>query len=116
MRKLCILALLFCACSRSPAVPKEILPPEKMAPVLYDAITADEMTDFLRMADTAYQHFSKRTALYDTVFQLHGITKETFQKSMRYYQGRPDLLKQIFDDLQNKAADTTRHRRQINAQ
>ena len=116
MRKFCILALLFCACSGGPAVPKEVLAPAKMGAVLYDVIRADEMTDFLRMSDTTYQHFAKRTALYDTVFQLHSVSKETFQKSMRYYQGRPDLLKQIFDDLQKKAHDTTTSGRQINVQ
>lgn len=115
MRQFFILPLLFCACSGSPSVPKDVLPPEKMQAVLYDVIRADEMVDFLRLSDSTYQHFSKRTAMYDTVFQLHKVKKEAFQKSMKYYQGRPDLLKQIFDNLQKSVPDTSRIIKRPNA-
>lgn len=98
------------ACSGSSSVPQGVLPQEKMQAVLYDAIRADEMTDFLQTTDSTYRMFSKRTALYDTIFQLHKVKKEEFQKSMKYYQGRPDLLKEIFDDLQKKVTDTSQKR------
>ena len=95
--------LVLLACSGEPSVPKGVLPPEKMEAVLYDVMRADEMANFYSLKDSTYHNFSKRTALYDTIFHLHGIGKETFQKSMNYYQGRPDLLKIIFDNLQKKA-------------
>lgn len=107
MRTLFILSVLLCACS-GPSVPKGVLRPEKMEAVLYDVIQADEMVDFRRMSDSTYNRFQKRTALYDTVFQLHKMSRETFQRSLRFYQGRPDLLKEMLDNLYKKATDTTK--------
>jgi hypothetical protein len=78
-----------------------------MESVLYDIIRADEMVDLVKLSDSTWQPFSRRTALYDTVFQLHGIKKEDFQESLSYYQQRPDLLKEIIAGMEKKAADTT---------
>lgn len=102
MRLLLLLPLVFCACSATPSVPKDVLPPEKMAAVLYDVILADEMVDFLQTSDSSFRQFTRRASYYDTVFQLHQVKKEGFQKSLKYYQGRPDLLKGILETLQKK--------------
>ncbi|HEV7333660.1 MAG TPA: DUF4296 domain-containing protein [Flavisolibacter sp.] len=105
MRYWIVICLFIVACSGE-SVPKDVLPPEKMQAVMYDVIRVDEMVDFLRMSDSAYQPFTKRTALYDTVFGLHSVTKERFQQSLKYYQGRPDLLKDIMDNIHTKITDT----------
>lgn len=94
------------ACSGE-SVPKDVLPPSEMQAVMYDMIRVDEMVDFLRMSDSTYQSFTKRTALYDTVFGLHKVTKEKFRQSLKYYQGRPDLLKVMMNDLHAQVNDTT---------
>ena len=107
MRYWIILSWLLVACGNG-SVPKDVLPPVKMQDVMYDMIRADEMVDFLRLSDSTYRPFSKRTALYDTVFSLHGVTKETFQKSLRYYQGRPDMLKEMINVLHAEITDTTK--------
>ena len=106
MQNWIVICLLLVACSGE-SVPKGVLPPEKIQAVIYDVIRVDEMVDFLRMSDSTYQPFSKRTALYDTVFGLHSVSKERFQTSLKYYQGRPDLLKQIMDNIHTKITDTT---------
>lgn len=101
----------FCACSSEPSVPADVLPLEKMEAVFYDVVRADEMVDFLKLKDTTYQLFNRRTALYDSVFAIHGITKTEFKKSLAYYESRPDLLKPLFDDLQKKVTDTSSRQR-----
>lgn len=106
MRYWIVICLFWTACSGE-SVPKDVLPPIEMQAVMYDVIRVDEMVDFLRMSDSTYQSFSKRTALYDTVFGLHNITKEKFQQSLKYYQGRPDLLKEMINDLHAEITDTT---------
>lgn len=106
MRNWIVICLVWASCSGE-SVPKDVLPPEKMQAVMYDMIRVDEMVDFLRMSDSAYQPFSKRTSLYDTVFGLHHVTKERFQQSLKYYQGRPDLLKEMISDLHATITDTT---------
>lgn len=107
MRYWIVLSFFLAACGNT-AVPKEVLPPEKMQDVMHDMIKADELVDFLRMSDSTYQPFSKRAALYDTVFSLHGVTKEKFQKSLKYYQSRPDHLKEIINDLHAEITDTSK--------
>jgi hypothetical protein len=102
MRSLLFLPLLLWACSGTPSVPKDVMPPGKMGAVLYDVIRADEMVDFLQTNDSTYRPFSSRASLYDTIFQLHAVKKQDFQRSLKYYQGRPDLLKGILDSLQKK--------------
>ena len=90
------------SCS-SDSIPKDVFPPKKMTAVLYDIVLADEWVDFTRMQDSSYLKFSKRASVYDSVFQLHGINKQQYQKSMAYYQSRPDLLKEILDSVKTKS-------------
>jgi hypothetical protein len=105
MRCLPLFSLLLFACSGS-SVPKDVLPQAKMEAVLYDVIRADEMVDLLKLSDSTWQPFARRAALYDTIFQLHSVKKEAFRSSLRFYQGRPDLLKDILEELQKKVTDT----------
>ncbi|GAA4747734.1 DUF4296 domain-containing protein [Flavisolibacter ginsenosidimutans] len=107
---------LFFLFSCSGEVPKGVLPPKKMEAVLYDVIRADEWVDFASLQDSTFRKFSKRTALYDSVFRLHSISKDDYRKSMSFYQGRPDLLKEILGSLKAKSDtalkrlnDTTKH-------
>ncbi len=109
MRCFLFICLIVCACSGD-SLPKDVLPQEQMQNVLYDVIRADEMVDFLKLSDSTYQPFSRRTDLYDSVFQLHRVKKESFQKSMSFYQRRPDLLKEIIEGLKKKVSDTSSKR------
>lgn len=101
MRYLLAFALFIASCS-SNEIPKDVLPPEKMGAVWYDIVLADELTDFGSITDSTYRKFSKRAGLYDTILQLHKINKEQYKKSERFYQGRPDLVKEIFEDIRKK--------------
>ena len=89
------------SCSQE-SVPKGVLSPEKMETVLFDLVRAEEFVDFSSIQDSSYRVFNKRSALYDSISNIHSITKETFQKSWQYYQGRPDLLKKILESLHSK--------------
>ena len=107
MRYLILFLCFYVSACSGVSVPDGVLPPEKMEKVMYDVVRADEMVDFLRLSDSSWQPFARRTSLYDSVFGLHGIKKETFQKSLSFYQSRPDLLKDIIEGMQKKATDTT---------
>ena len=102
MRLLLLLSLFLLSCAGEP-VPKDIFPPKKMTAVLYDIVLADEWVDFTRLHDSNYSKFAKRTTVYDSVFQIHGINKQQYQKSMAYYQNLPDLLKEILDSVKSKS-------------
>lgn len=102
--------LLFWSCAGND-VPKGVLPPDKMEAVLYDVIRADEWVDFAVLQDSTFRNFSRRTALYDSVFRLHAINKEDYRNSVRFYQSRPDLLKGVLESLRTKS-DTAMKRAQ----
>jgi hypothetical protein len=48
--------------------------------------------------------------LYETVFKLHKVTRDEFRKSLTYYEGRPDLMRIIFDSLSSMES---RHRNDL---
>lgn len=96
------LLLVVIACSRSPKLPKDVLPQEKMEAVLWDILRADEMVNLQYAKDTTINRLDSSTRLYQQVFALHATDAATFKKSFRYYQGNPDLLKPVFDSLQKR--------------
>lgn len=113
----CFFLFLFLFSCSSDGVPEGVMQPDKLEAVLYDVIRTDEWVDFAVLQDSTFRGFGKRAALYDSVFNLHAITKEDYRRSMAFYQSRPDLLKTVLDSLRVKsdtamkqAADTTKRK------
>jgi hypothetical protein len=104
MRLICFAFLFFVSCAGNDVIPEEVLPQQKMGAVMFDFIQADEMADFYSLQDSVYRNFSKRASLYDSILGIHAVSKTGFQKSLQFYQSRPDLLKTILDSLQKKSA------------
>jgi hypothetical protein len=101
MRRYFLFLFLLCSCRSE--IPRDVLQPKQMEALLYDVIRADEWVDFASLQDSTFRKFSKRTALYDSVFRLHAITKETYRKSVAFYESRPDLLKAVLQSLHAKS-------------
>lgn len=100
------LVFLITACKDN--IPKNILRPKEMGAVLWDVFRADEMATIYANKDSLYKKTDKRNELYQTVFQVHHISKEEFEKSFQFYQSRPDLLKPILDSLQSQTNRSTK--------
>lgn len=100
MQKFVALFMLFSliACGGK-KVPDDILPPQQMEKIVVDFIKADELSTVLSDKDTAINRQKKRYQLYGYVLQIHKLSKKEFQKNLKFYQGRPDLLKVILDSL-----------------
>ncbi|MBC7850885.1 MAG: DUF4296 domain-containing protein [Chitinophagaceae bacterium] len=101
--KLIVVMLLIClvtACTDSKKVPKDILARPKMEKVMWDMLLADRFSSNFILKDSATKDVKLETfKLYEQVFQIHGISKEEFLKSYKYYLNRPDLSKIMFDSL-----------------
>lgn len=96
---LVVFCLLAVGCSDKNSVPSGILPVEKMYPILWDMIEADQYAGLLSK-DTA--HVNSKTEhlrLYEQVLQLHNISREKFQKSYDYYKEHPELNQVLYDSL-----------------
>jgi len=100
------------ACSGN-EVPKNVLPPQKMQAVLWDAMLADEAADYYIQKDSSLNTLAQHAMRYQQVFQIHKISKEAFKKSLQFYESRPDLLKPIFDSLQRKSDSLTRNMKPV---
>jgi hypothetical protein len=103
IRKLIPVLLLLAACSNKPEVPENIIAPEKMEAISWDLVRADGLLSSTMAADTLTPAMDKRTQLYSEVLRIHGVTKETFKHSLKFYENRPDLLKIVFTKMTERA-------------
>jgi Domain of unknown function (DUF4296) len=103
MRIVVLLILLFLSCGQNKAVPDGVLPVRSMTEILWDLMVVDELVAYRYPADLM-KRLDSATAVYTQVVAAHGTTRNQLQKSVRYYEGRPDLLQVIFDSLNKRAA------------
>ena len=86
-------------CIRDNKVPRDIIPQNQMRNIMWDLMRADAyVTDFV-MKDSACDKKAESAKLYEKIFDIHATTRETFKKSLTFYQSRPDLFKVISDSL-----------------
>ena len=100
-----ILSLLFVfsisACIQNNKLPNGIIPQNEMRKIMWDMMRADAyVTDFVTK-DSTLDKKNESVILYEKIFTIHATTKETFQKSIAFYESRPDLLKTITDSLRS---------------
>ena len=111
MRILLLIGTLFLlSCGKKGRVPQEIIQVPKMTEILWDLMIADELVAYRYPGDLAKRGDSA-TALYSQVAAAHRITNEQIKKSIRYYEGRPDLLQVIFDTLNKRATQVVPFRK-----
>src|SRR5687768_10640625 len=79
-----------------------ILTAPQMEKVIWDIMQVDQYVNGYISRDTLKDLNKERLQLYLKVFQLHKITKEDFNASMKHYASKPDLMKVIFDSLSSK--------------
>lgn len=91
----------FSGCIRDNKIPKGILPQNEMRKVMWDLMRADAYVSEVIMKDSTCNKQAESAILYEKVFQIHATTKETFLKSMAFYESRPDLLKLVMDSLRS---------------
>ncbi len=99
MRKLCFIFLLGLAACSNRKVPSDIIQPEKMKPLIFDMMRADQFVDSYVLTDTALKSKEQHIKLYEQVFLIHKTNRDQFYKSLSYYQQHPKINKVLFDSL-----------------
>ena len=100
---ICLLFFFFSACSDKNDVPSGVLPRDKMEKVLWDMIQADQYyREYIAKDSLTKNVRPERYKLYEQVFQMHKISRSTFDKSFDYYSQHPALIKDVFDSLSAK--------------
>ncbi len=96
-----LLLVLLTGCSYHKRVPSGVIPKDKMESILWDMVQADRFASgyILTKKDPFEEKKEEAALFYEKVFHLHGITREEFVKSYKYYLGRPDITKVLFDSI-----------------
>lgn len=68
---------------------------------MWDLLLVDEYL-INKPPDSLTDAKKERSRLYSEVFNLHKTNQAQFSKSYKYYVGRPDRMKIIFDTLTSK--------------
>ncbi|MCF3111486.1 DUF4296 domain-containing protein [Niabella sp. CC-SYL272] len=90
--------LMFAACGLGR--PKDVLPQDKMQAVLWDIAQGGEFVN----GYVYYRHPDLNRAVVNQqvlkqIFSLHKITKKEFEKSLEYYQRKPDVFVAMLDSI-----------------
>lgn len=107
MRKYVIIFFLigWMASCKSKNLSVSVLPMDTMKVVMFDLLIADEWHNTLAVKDTMIGKMKNNFKMYQTVLDIHKITKGKFDSSFNYYTEHPDQMKILIDSL---TAYTTR--------
>jgi hypothetical protein len=95
MRRLIYISLfLLFSCSKDEK-PKDLIPLDKMPQIVWDMMEADEIAQHKAARDTTLNLKIESYKTYEQVFAIHMITRESYFKSYKYYQGHPMLYKEL---------------------
>ncbi|MBZ4188395.1 DUF4296 domain-containing protein [Niabella beijingensis] len=114
MNRLLPLLIVALTCFACGGRPRDVLPREKMQAVLWDIAKGGEFVN----GYVYYRHPDLNRALVNQqvlnqIFTLHKITKKEFEKSLEYYQRKPDIFVGMLDSInaqQTRAKQDTLHR------
>jgi hypothetical protein len=96
-----VFTLLF-SCSKRDKNKPVILTQPKMESIIWDIMQVDEYANTYISRDSLKDLNKERLQLYLKVFQLHKVSREDFNASIKYYSSKPDVMKVIFDSLSSK--------------
>jgi hypothetical protein len=103
MRFFAAVFLLFLfSCRSKTAVPEGIIPVEKMTGVMWDLALADALVNHRYPTGIEAKKLDTSMVVYQQVAKAHGTTQRQLKQSLRFYEGRPDLLQIIIDSLQKR--------------
>src|SRR3546814_6931081 len=89
-----LIAILLYGCSND--VPKEIIPEKKMTDILFDLHLAEGYALTLSPASTEQINY------VPAVYMNHGTDSASVRKSLEYYAGHQQKLKEIYDEISKR--------------
>jgi Domain of unknown function (DUF4296) len=91
--------LIIVGCSDKNSVPSGILPVDKMYPILWDMIEADQYAVLLAKDSAHIDMKLEHLRLYEQVLQSYDVSRAKFEKSYNYYKEHPEINQILFDSL-----------------
>ena len=100
-----LIIVIIAGCVNNDKIPKGIIDKPKMEKILWDMLEADRfVANFImtKEGDSATKKL-QATEMYEQVFRLNKISRDEFLKSYKFYLGRPDITKVMFDSISARA-------------
>ncbi len=94
---LCLFIFLSACKSELPDVPKDIIPMDKMEVILADMHITDAVAE--TKAQLGMNEKLLTEEYHVQVFKNHGVTREEFLKSYKFYEANPKLLNRMYDNI-----------------
>jgi hypothetical protein len=99
-----LLLILVSACKAElPEIPGDVLPMEKMRMMLVDIHIADAVAETKAQAGEDEKKLSE--AYMEQICGSHGVSKEEFLRSYRFYETKPVLMNLIYDEVLNELSN-----------
>lgn len=100
-----LIILIATGCVNNDKIPPEIIEKPRMEKILWDMLEADRYVANFIMARDGDSATKKLQAaeMYEQVFRLNNISRDEFLKSYKFYLGRPDITKVMFDSISARA-------------
>jgi hypothetical protein len=101
MRKNVWIIILACSCAFAcrHGAADQPLSIQDMKLVMWDLMKADEWYLMKTLKDSTVKKQKENIRLFEQVFYIHGITKDRFYNSYRYYEAHPLQMKVLFDSV-----------------
>ncbi len=94
-----IFACMILASCSAKKVPDNVLPPDKMGPVIWDAMQADAFTREFISKDSTKNLQQEGNKLQEKIFQKYHIDRETYLRSYRWYSDHGDMMRDMLDTI-----------------
>lgn len=75
------------------------MPVNQMKPVMWDLMKAGEWYNYIIAKDSTLRNKKEDLRLFEQVFAVHGITKQQFYNSYKYYEAHPIEFKILIDSV-----------------
>jgi hypothetical protein len=95
------------SCAEKKEMPAGVIAMKPMQQIVWDMLLADEVAFQRKISDSAINLKTASFHLYDTVFAIHKISRESFYKSYEYYQRNPHLYNSLMTGVR-KIGDAAR--------
>lgn len=92
------------SCREENDSPADLIPKQKMETLIWQLVEVDQYVSNIIAKDSTKNFPAERIKLYSKVFELNKTTRELFDKSYKYYLGRPDISKIMFDSISVRAS------------
>lgn len=110
MRYVIVFSLVFLMACKQNKLPKGVIPQTKMEAVFWDYVQADIFAKDFVSLDSSKNAVKENAILQEAVFKKHGVSREVFNNSYKYYATHEKLMTALLDSISAKQQRSPRQK------